>query len=62
LQSAASLVHPGAKFSILPSSHARVGIGDLADRFVAIADSIALVAGLINRLVDMGGKLRRAIL
>jgi DNA-binding transcriptional MocR family regulator len=37
-------VHPGAKFSVAPSSHVRIGIGTLQDRFEEIADSIALAA------------------
>jgi len=37
-------VHPGAKFSILPSAHLRVATAILSDRVDAVADSIALAA------------------
>jgi DNA-binding transcriptional MocR family regulator len=37
-------VHPGAKFSILPSSHIRVAIGNLSGTVTELADSIALAA------------------
>ncbi|APO72189.1 transcriptional regulator/aminotransferase domain-containing protein (plasmid) [Rhizobium gallicum] len=35
-------VHPGAKFSILPSNHIRVATGNLSDRSSEVADGIAL--------------------
>ncbi len=35
-------VHPGAKFSILPSAHLRVATAILSDRLNEVADSIAL--------------------
>lgn len=37
-------VHPGAKFSLLPSSHLRVATANLSDRCEDVADSIALAA------------------
>jgi hypothetical protein len=37
-------VHPGAKFSILPSSHLRVATANLSERRDEVADAIALAA------------------
>ncbi|WP_413712024.1 PLP-dependent aminotransferase family protein [Rhizobium sp. Rhizsp82] len=37
-------VHPGAKFSVLPSSHLRVATANLTDRCQEVADGIALAA------------------
>ncbi|MDR9760121.1 PLP-dependent aminotransferase family protein [Rhizobium redzepovicii] len=37
-------VHPGAKFSVLPSSHLRVATANLTDRCEEVADGIALAA------------------
>ncbi|MEZ2131433.1 MULTISPECIES: PLP-dependent aminotransferase family protein [unclassified Sinorhizobium] len=37
-------VHPGAKFSVLPSQHLRVATGNLSDRCDEVADGIALAA------------------
>lgn len=37
-------VHPGAKFSILPSSHLRVATATLSNRCKEVADAIALAA------------------
>ncbi len=38
-------VHPGAKFSILPTYYLRVATATLSDRYEEVADSIALAAG-----------------
>jgi aspartate/methionine/tyrosine aminotransferase len=38
-------VHPGAKFSILPTYNLRVATATLSDRYEKVADSIALAAG-----------------
>ena len=38
-------VHPGAKFSILPTYYLRVATATLSDRYESVADSIALAAG-----------------
>ncbi|MBQ0819518.1 aminotransferase class I/II-fold pyridoxal phosphate-dependent enzyme [Microvirga sp. HBU67558] len=38
-------VHPGAKFSMLPTYHLRVATATLSDRYEKVADSIALAAG-----------------
>jgi DNA-binding transcriptional MocR family regulator len=38
-------VHPGAKFSILPTNYLRVATATLSDRYETVADSIALAAG-----------------
>jgi aspartate/methionine/tyrosine aminotransferase len=38
-------VHPGAKFSNLPTSHLRIATATLSDRYEKVADSIALAAG-----------------
>jgi DNA-binding transcriptional MocR family regulator len=38
-------VHPGAKFSILPTYYLRVATATLSDRYDKVADSIALAAG-----------------
>ncbi|WP_262028078.1 PLP-dependent aminotransferase family protein [Microvirga sp. Mcv34] len=37
-------VHPGAKFSNLPTCHLRVATATLSDRYESVADSIALAA------------------
>jgi DNA-binding transcriptional MocR family regulator len=37
-------VHPGAKFSNLPTSHLRIATATLSDRYESVADSIALAA------------------
>jgi DNA-binding transcriptional MocR family regulator len=39
-------VHPGAKFSILPTYYLRVATATLSDRYEKVADSIALAAGV----------------
>lgn len=38
-------VHPGAKFSILPTYHLRVATATLSEAYERVADSIALAAG-----------------
>jgi DNA-binding transcriptional MocR family regulator len=38
-------VHPGAKFSNLPTNHLRIATATLSDRYEKVADSIALAAG-----------------
>jgi aspartate/methionine/tyrosine aminotransferase len=38
-------VHPGAKFSNLPTYYLRVATATLSDEYEKVADSIALAAG-----------------
>lgn len=38
-------VHPGAKFSNLPTRHLRIATATLSDRYEKVADAIALAAG-----------------